>query len=320
MTQQDMTQQQPAFFTSPAQMIQIAQQQQQEQQPFRTTGAQIKQIARNRPEELIKGFVPSSGVMVLAGAPGTGKSFTALSWAAAIAEGSQWFGKAARQAPVVYVLGEGYSCFGDRVEAWETVNGREIPEDLTYVNGLTFRIDLKDPYSVQKLIERINEVPTGLVIFDTFSVLARVTNENDNSEVAQVMANAHTIAEATGATVMLIHHVTKSTGSVRGASAFVGNADTVVVATEEKKKNENGEIETDGFLLSTASHYGGKRRDGEPKTMHGFSIATPGVLTHGSNSKGNSSTTQTDPNSEEMKQRLIATAMAGNKRLEEQDS
>lgn len=321
MTRQDMTQQ-PPFLTSAAQMEQIAQQQQQEQQqqlpPFRTTGAQIKQIARNRPPELINGYVPSSGVMVLAGAPGTGKSFTALSWAAAIAEGSQWFGRAARKAAVLYVLGEGYSCFGDRVEAWETVNGREIPEDLTYVDGLMFGINLKDPYSVQQLIERINEVPTGLVIFDTFSVLARVDSENDNAEVAQVMANAHTIARATGATVMLIHHTTKTSGSVRGASAFVGNADTVVVATEEKKKNENGEIETDGFLLSTATHYGGKRRDGEPKTMHGFSIATPGVLTHGSNSKGNSSTAPTDPNSEDLKQRLIAGARAANKRLEEQ--
>ena len=227
--------------------------------------------------------------MVLAGAPGTGKSFTALSWAAAIAEGSPWFGKATRQASVLYVLGEGYAGFGSRVEAWETVNGRPMSNNIDFIDGLTYGASLKDPAAVQQLIGLINEVPTGLVVFDTLSVLANLTNENDNAEVAQIMANVHTIAQGTGATVMVIHHTTKSTGSVRGASAFVGNSDTVVVAAKEKNDNST-------FLLSTSAQHGGKQRDGEPRIMSGFSIAAPGVLTHGSNSKGNSSTAPTDPN------------------------
>ena len=258
MTEQDMTQQQqPAFFTSPAQM---------------------KQIARNRSVDLIDGFVPTGGVMVLAGAPGTGKSFTALSWAAAIAEGSSWFGQQTRQAPVLYVLGEGFNGFGSRVDAWESVNGRTMSDNLHFIDGLAHGIDLKDPAVVQRLIGLVNEVPPGLVIFDTFSMLARVRSENDNAEVAQVMANVNKIVQATGATTMLIHHTTKTTGSVRGASAFVGNADTVVVAVNDTKKNDNGT-----FLLSTEAQHGGKQRDGESSTMHGFKIDSPGVLSRYSN-------------------------------------
>ena len=275
MTQQNMTQQQqqqPAFFTS---------------------WVQMGQIADTQPEELINGFVPSSGVMVLAGAPGTGKSFTALSWAAAIAEGIPWFGQQTRQAPVVYVLGEGYSRFGKRTKAWETVNGGHTPDNVHFVDGLTHGINLKDADSVQQLIAMLAYVQPGLVIFDTLSVLARLDSENDNSEVAQVMANVHTIAQATGATAMVIHHTTKSTGSVRGASAFVGNSDTVVVAAKEK--NSDGNTATNTFLLSTSAQHGGKQRDGEPKIMSGFSIATPGVLTHGS-SNNNSPTARKDPN------------------------
>ena len=261
--------------------------QQQQRSPYRTSPDEMEQIADNRPPELIDGFVPSGGVMVLAGAPATGKSFTALSWAAAIAEGSPWFGRATRQASVLYVLGEGFSGFGKRIKAWKTVNGRPMSNNIDFIDGLTYGASLKDPAAVQQLIGLINEVPTGLVVFDTLSVLANLTNENDNAEVAQIMANVHTIAQATGATVMVIHHTTKSTGSVRGASAFVGNSDTVVVAAKEKNDNST-------FLLSTSAQHGGKQRDGEPKIMSGFSIASPGVLSRDSN--GNSSTAPTNPN------------------------
>ena len=270
------------------QQAMIQQPQQQQRSPYRTSPDEMEQIADNRPPELIDGFVPSGGVMVLAGAPATGKSFTALSWAAAIAEGSPWFGRATRQASVLYVLGEGFSGFGKRIKAWKAVNGRPMSNNIDFIDGLTYGASLKDPAAVQQLIGLINEVPTGLVVFDTLSVLANLTNENDNAEVAQIMANVHTIAQATGATVMVIHHTTKSTGSVRGASAFVGNSDTVVVAAKEKNDNST-------FLLSTSAQHGGKQRDGEPRIMSGFSIATPGVLTQG-NSNNNSPTAPTDPN------------------------
>src|SRR5699024_9734789 len=146
-------------------------------------------------------------------------------------------------------------------------------------------------------------------IFDTLSVLTRLTSENDNAEVSQVMSNVNRIAQGTGATAMVIHHTTKTSGSVRGASAFVGNSDTVVVAAKEKNDNST-------FLLSTSAQHGGKQRSGEPKIMSGFSIASPGVLSR--DSKGNSPTAPTDPNAADLKQRLIAGARAANERLEEQ--
>ena len=262
-----------------------------QQQRFQLrTNAEIIQIARNRPADLIDGFVPSGSVVVLAGGPSTGKSFTALSWAVAIAEGNQWFGRATRKTPVVYVLGEGYVGFGKRLEAWESVNGRPMSDNLHFMDGLTYGIDLNDSDSVQQLIAMLAYVQPGLVIFDSLSMLARYSNENDNAEVAQVMANVNSIVQATGATAMLVQHIMESTESMEpSVSVFVGNADTGVVVAEDTRENATG-----AFLLSTEAQYGGKQRDGEARTLYGFKIDSPGVLSR----YGNSATAYPDSNTQ----------------------
>ena len=317
MTHQEQ-QQQPDFFTSPAEMQTIAQQQQQSVQQQSVPAlvmspAQIKQLAHTQPSELIENFVPSGGTAVLAGAPGTGKSFTALSWAAAIAEGSEWFDQATRQAPVVYVLGEGVRLFGRRVEAWEMMNGRLMSEQVYFVDGKALGLDLKDGGTVQQLLELdvLAHVQPGLIIFDTFSALTTVSNENDNAEVAQVMSNMNKLVQATGTTALLIHHLTKSTGSVRGASAFVGNADTVVIAG----KDTDTKAKPGDFLLSTDGYHGGKQRDSEPKTLHGFKITSPGVLDR----DDATGTGQYNPNAVKDPNELMAKAMAVHESKKEQE-
>jgi len=284
-----------------------------QEQPSRfMSPAQMEEIADNRPPELIDGLLPAEGVAILAGAPGTGKSFTALSWAAAVAEGKDWFGRKTNQTSVAYVLGEGYGSFGSRVKAWRAANGRPMSEQVNFLDGVGFGVDLKDSDSVERLIQQLMNVWPGLIIFDTFSMLARVSNENDNAEVAQVMANIHKIVQATNATALLIHHLTKSSGTVRGASAFIGNADTVVIAAPDRRDHPTGK-----FFLSTLASHGGKRRDGEAKAFYGFNIDSPGVLTRntGTSAAGTTSArTPLDPNE------IIAVARAAHERQKDQEN
>ena len=237
---------------------------------------EMQAMAHTQPQELIEGVLPSGDVAVLAGVPGLGKSFVALSWAAAIAEGSDWFGHATRQAPVVYVLGEGWRTFGRRIVAWEKVNGRPMPESLWFVDGQDFGLDLKDEATVQQLIDTLAHVQPGLVIFDALSTLSTIHNENDNAEAAQVIRNVDRIVHATGATAVLIHYVTKTKRSVRvrGAGVLEGSTDTVIIADYDM--NTVGSDRN--FALTTDKELGGKRRDGTPTTLHGFYVASPGVL------------------------------------------
>lgn len=235
--------------------------------------AELKATAKSGPPPLINGLLPSQAVVTFAGQPGVGKSFTALSWAASVAAGDDWFGhRVATAYKVVYVLGEGWSQFGHRVKAWEEVDGKPLPDHLRFVDGTGHGIDLADPAQVDLMIERLKEIGPGLVIIDTFAMLARVESENDNAQVGRVYTGAQRIVRATGATVVLVHHVSKGAGQVRGATAFRGNADAVIVAATSGKDDDPT------FFLSTRAEDDGKQRDMEPVKLYGFEIATPGVL------------------------------------------
>lgn len=234
---------------------------------------ELKNQAKQGPPPLIAGLLPSQAVVTFAGIPGIGKSFVALSWACAVATGEPWFGRTvAGPYRVAYLLGEGWSQFGHRVQAWEDVHSRSLPDHLRFIDGAGEGIDLTDDVQVKAIIERLRQMGPGLVIVDTFAMLARVESENDNAQVGKVLTAAHRIVRATGATVVLVHHVSKAAGQVRGATAFRGNADTVIVAASSDKDDDVT------FRLSTRGEDDGKQRDMEPVRLSGFVIDSPGVL------------------------------------------
>lgn len=106
-----------------------------------------------------------------------------------------------------------------------------------------------------------------------------------NEATIAVEANRFVVGDCAYLAERIAHYTTESS-----ASSFVGTADTVVVATEDTKKNDNGT-----FLLSTEAQHGGKQRDGEARTLHGFKIDSPGILSRDNNSS-NSLIAYPDPN------------------------
>lgn len=237
------------------------------------SAAELKEFSANVPAPLIADLLPSCGVVTFAGEPGCGKSFVALSWACAVAEGLPWFDKVTGDPKsVVYVLGEGWARFGDRVAAWEQANDHVLSDRLQFVDGASQGLDLTDEAKADDFVDNLAGLDPALVILDTFSMLAHVRSENDNAEVAAVFAVAHKIVREVGCTVVLVHHVSKGASQVRGATSFKGNADTVVVAYRAKREDDPT------FTLSTDPRDDGKQRDGEPVRLPGFSITSPGVL------------------------------------------
>ncbi len=235
--------------------------------------SELMATAKSGPPPLIDGLLPSRAVVTFAGVPGIGKSFTALSWACAVATGRPWFGHTVSGPhPVAYVLGEGWARFGHRVKAWEEASSTTLPDDMRFIDGAGEGIDLTDPAQVEIVVERLQEMRPALIVLDTFAMLARVESENDNAQVGRVFNAAHRIVRATDATVVLVHHVSKAAGQVRGATAFRGNADAVIVAATSGKDDDPT------FYLSTKGEDDGKQRDMEPVKLYGFEVARPGVL------------------------------------------
>lgn len=223
------------------------------------TRADLKTMPR--PEWLVEGLVQESGIIVLAGEGGLGKSFLAVDWACSIATGSRWHGRNVRRGRVLYVAGEGAEFYDQRVTAWEIHNVASVPDDrLHYV---TDGFSLSDEHAVEQMRSTVASGGYDLVILDTLSQLSAVENENDNAQLAAVMRQARAIRQARpGTTVLIVHHVSKGErGKVRGASAIRNNADAVIVA-----KPKAG----DTFMLSTRLEDDGKQKNGRAEALFGF--------------------------------------------------
>jgi hypothetical protein len=92
------------------------------------------------------------------------------------------------------------------------------------------------------IIEQARLGAVELIVLDPL-VKFNGGNENDNGEMAYLMAVLDKVAERTGAAVLVIHHVSKSgvqnevtQASVRGASAIVDNARAAFVLTRLTKQ------------------------------------------------------------------------------------
>lgn len=208
---------------------------------------------------LIQGLVQTSGLIVLAGDGGVGKSAVAIDWGACVATGRDWHGRTVEAGNVLYVAGEGVEGIEDRLLAWEAVAKRQIPEERLHFVAEGF--SLSKPDAVAYARQLVTERDYALVVLDTFSQLAIVESENDNAEVGRVLEQARAIRQARpGTTVLIVHHVSKG-GRLRGASAIRNNADAVIVA-----KAAAGNT----FHLTTEAAADGKQKNGPTEELDGF--------------------------------------------------
>lgn len=157
------------------------------------------------PSWLIKGWLPDSGLAMLFGPSGAGKTFCALDMAASIASGKPWHGHKVSQGSVIYLAGEGHYGLRMRVAAWAQQHG---PEGLEHLYISNRGIDLDAPMAAAEVIRAIREPsPTkvSLVIIDTLATHFG-GEENSARDTRQLLSAAQVIGRAYGCVVCLIHH------------------------------------------------------------------------------------------------------------------
>ena len=172
---------------------------------------------------VIKGLIPAESLCSTYGASGSYKSFLAISWSCHVATGMAWGGRRVSKGAVIYIAGEGSMGVKRRVKAWEITYGKEVT-DLCIVNAPVFPAS---PDYVEQVIRTAGLVKsrTGenvrLIVIDTLARCFGGNDENDSRDMGAFIQGCDAIKQATGATVLVVHHSGKDeTKGARGSSAF----------------------------------------------------------------------------------------------------
>jgi AAA domain len=206
----------------------------------------MKQLPR--PRWQVDGVLHRNTLALLAGPEGTFKSFVALDLALSVAGGRPWQERGVHQGPVVYISAEGSAGVRNRLDAWETARQATAAETCYFIPDDAPQF--LDGADVEALLEVVGELPTPptLIVVDTLARCMVGGDENAAKDMGVFVAAADRLRQATGATVLLIHHHGKG-GAVRGSTALVAAVDTIL------------EAKRDGTLLTVSC---GKQKDAAP--------------------------------------------------------
>ena len=174
----------------------------------------------------IEGVV--SGLTVLWGAPGLGKSFVAVSMAASIASGRPWIGRRTHEGRVVYVAGEGGGeAVARRLRAalkrWsvDVTESDLFPADTVDLDVVTPGINLvAGPDELKGLI---GDRPPRLIIVDTLSRCFS-GDENKQEFMGAFVRTLDALRDHYGCAILVIHHANRQ-AEMRGSSVLSGAVD-----------------------------------------------------------------------------------------------
>lgn len=174
------------------------------------------------PEWLIDGLVPASGVSVLYGRSGAGKSFLALDWALCAATGMPWLGRPVKRRPVVYVAAEGRGGLAARYRAWAQAHGQP---DTSLIRFLPEAVNLLDPAVVEEVRRALAALPDRprLLVIDTMARTMVGGDENAAKDVGRFIAAVDDLRA--GDAAFVVHHTGKDGEAERGSSALRAGAD-----------------------------------------------------------------------------------------------
>lgn len=223
----------------------------------------VRELLTNPPAVrwLIRGIIEADTLALLYGQPGAGKSFAALSMAASIACGSEWYGHRVAQGPAVYILGEGGGGVSRRLRAWHLTNPDAGLSDAPLFISRRI-VPLGESEAVAEITAAIQEAGAGtpsVVFIDTLARAAAGLDENSARDMGELVQACDKIREQYKCCVVLVHHAGHGQERARGSSAIKAALDTELSLTQ---------IEGVITLSST------KSKEGEPFKPLTFRLAS----------------------------------------------
>lgn len=189
----------------------------------------LDQLPKSPP--LIDDVLMQDSISWLHGKPGHAKSFAVLDWACCVATGHKWRGHATEYGKVLYIVAEGASGMHERRQAWEVVNGVDIPTGrLLFLPVAVKMLHDLDVAAVSMIVE---ELKPALVVVDTQARVTTGADENSSRDMGLYVQAVDRVRIASGACVLTVHHESRAGDSLRGSTALEGAATTVIRATKD---------------------------------------------------------------------------------------
>ena len=183
---------------------------------------------------LVDGLLSSTGMTVLYGESGCGKTFVAVDLACHVAAGLPWRGMEVEQGVVFYVAAESPESVKKRLWAWKKHHGvGHLP-----VLVVTSSVDLLngDAGELAALVGQVRETRgrVALVIVDTLA-RAMTGNENAPDDMGKFVAACGRLREAGETHVMVVHHCGKDAArGARGHSSLRAATDVELEVTSSE--------------------------------------------------------------------------------------
>ena len=217
---------------------------------------------------LVKGVLSLDTIARVNGKSTHGKSFVVLDLSGHVGTGRAWHGHAVAQGEVIYLVAEGARGIRKRVRAWEKHYGVKM-------TGVRF---LPRPVNVgsaqwSMLAQLMVEIRPVLIVIDTQARVTVGMNENDNSEMGMLVEHIERMRRATGACVLLVHHLGHAGEEGRGATSvkaalqtelLVERKERIVTLTNPKQKDDKDDLavrfamasievghDADGYLVTS---------------------------------------------------------------------
>ena len=204
--------------------------------PYLLSANELLNADINPKKFLLSTFVPLAGLGMLYAPRGLGKSWFAMSLAAAIAKGDPTFlgWQVHEQGDVLFVDGE--MSLSDLKERLLSLIGDEgcpafhvMPSENLYRDGCPICLDVPEEHqAIIQLLTFMKARGTDpkLIVLDNLSTLRRGINENDNSE-AQMLLDFLVKLRHMGYSILVVHHTNKK-GEQRGASILEVPLDYII--------------------------------------------------------------------------------------------
>lgn len=188
---------------------------------------------------LVDEVIKSESLVMLAGAPGGGKSYCALDLGLSIATGKHWMGQyATKQGDVIFVACEGRDSMLRRTLAWESLKNAGQDVDHAYITRAEIVVGTEPDAenSTEALARFIDEkgIKPRIIFMDTMNYTLGTCKENDSNDMtAYFQTLARNLIRRYGATVALVHHTNKDAADIRGSTAIRGALDFLAMVKQK---------------------------------------------------------------------------------------